>query len=281
MEVGALDELVELPDGRRAQLWLGGAARGPLVVFAHGCPDTRHAAMSGHQAAVEAGVRLLAVNRPGYGRSDPDDTSQSSVADDLVAVTDLLGVERFGLLGMSVGGSYAVTCAARHPHRVAVLGLVATQWRTGAGEGTVAEAVEAARPEFERWVAGVAPDDPDDRALATRWRRSLPAPDAALLAGVSDHELAASARDALSNHEGYLRDAALVFRPWDHDPEEVGAPAYLWFGELDDAAPPAEGRALGARIPGATVTVRPATTHLATLLAHWPDILATLRPHLH
>ena len=275
-----MDEVVELPDGRRAQVWLGGATRGPLVVFAHGCPDTRHAAMTGHEAAVGAGLRLLAVNRPGYGRSDPDETSQSSVADDLVAVADLLGVERFGLLGMSVGGSYAVTCAARHPDRVAVLGLVATQWRTSAGEDTVAEAVESARPEFERWVEGVAPDDPDDNALAARWRGGLPAPDAALLAEVSDHEVAASVREALGNHEGYLRDAALVFRPWDHAPEEVAAPTYLWLGELDESAPPADGMDLGARIPGASVTVRPATTHLATLLAHWPDTLRTLRPHL-
>lgn len=274
-----MDEVVELPDGRRAELWLGGAARGPLVVFAHGCPDTRHAAMTGHDAAVDAGLRLLAVNRPGYGRSDPDETSQSSVADDMVAVADLLGVERFGLLGMSVGGSYAVTCAARHPDRVAVLGLVATQWRTSAGPGTVGEAVEAARPEFERWVEGVDPDDPDDSALASRWRGGLPAPDAALLDEVGDREVAASVREALGNHEGYLRDAALAFRPWDHAPEEVAAPTYLWLGELDESAPPADGRDLGARIPGATVTVRP-TTHLATLLAHWPDTLTTLRPHL-
>ncbi len=64
-------------------------------------------------------------------------------------------------------------------------------------------------------------------------------------------------------------------------PEEVRCPSYLWSGELDESAPPEEGAALGARITGATVTVRPATTHLATLLAHWPDLLATLRAHLH
>ena len=31
------------------------------------------------------------------------------------------------------------------------------------------------------------------------------------------------------------------------------------------------------RIPQASVTVRPDTTHLATLANHWPDILATLQ----
>lgn len=83
---------VTLPDGRTAQLWVGGAADGPVVLFCHGCPDTRHAAMTGEQAAREAGVRLLAVNRPGYGDSDAHASSQGSVADDAVAVADLLGI---------------------------------------------------------------------------------------------------------------------------------------------------------------------------------------------
>ncbi len=74
-------DLVTLPDGRRAQVWLGGTDEGPLVLFFHGCPDTRHAAMTGHEAVVAAGVQILCVNRPGYGASDPHDATQSTVAD--------------------------------------------------------------------------------------------------------------------------------------------------------------------------------------------------------
>ena len=65
------DDLVTLPDGRVAQLWQGGTPAGPVVFFLHGCPDTRRAAFSGAEAARRAGVRLVAVNRPGYGRSEP------------------------------------------------------------------------------------------------------------------------------------------------------------------------------------------------------------------
>ena len=271
--------MVALPDGRRAQYWLCGADDGPLVAFLHGCPDTRHAAMTGDSAARDAGVRVLAVNRPGYGRSDLHASTQTSVAADLMAVADHLGVDTMALLGMSIGGTYAVPAAAAHPDRVRALGLVATQF--GRSEpGSVADVVERFRPEFEEWVASIAPEDPDDAALAVRWRAALPPPDAALLAALPDHEAASAAREALAQHDGYLRDAALAFRDWDLRPEDVSCPTHLWYGELDTAAPLAEGEQLARRIPGARLVVRPDTTHLSTLLSHWPDILATLRTHL-
>ncbi len=274
-----MDDTVELPDGRRAQWWLGGAADGPLVAFLHGCPDTRHAAMTGDAAARDAGVRLLAVNRPGYGSSGVDSSTQLSVATDLMAVADRIGVETMALLGMSIGGSYAVTAAAAHPDRVRALGLVATQF--GRSEpGSVDEVVERFRPEFEKWVARIAPEEPDDAALADRWRGGLPPADAALLAALPDRDVAAAAREALAQHDGYLRDAALAFRDWDRRPEDVACPTHLWYGELDTAAPLAEGESLARLIQGSRLVVRPGTTHLATLLSHWPDVLATLRAHL-
>lgn len=274
-----MGDTVRLPGGRRAQYWSGGADDGPLVVFLHGCPDTRRAAMTGHEAARAAGVRLLAVNRPGYGTSEVHESTQSSVADDLMCVAGHVGADEVALLGMSIGGSYAVTAAARHPGRVRALGLVATQF--GRSEpGSVADVVTRFRPDFERYAADVAPHDPDDAALAARWRGALPPDDAALLTALPDAEVAAAAREALAQHDGYLRDAALAFRDWDAAPEDVACPTHLWYGELDTAAPLVEGEELARRIPGARLVVRPETTHLATLLRHWHDILATLRPHL-
>ncbi len=265
-----------LADGRRAQLWLGGADDGPLVLFFHGCPDTRHVAMTGHDAAVAAGVRLLCVNRPGYGASDAHASTQGSVADDAVQVAWSVGHERFAVLGMSIGCSYALATAARHPDRVTALGLVAASY--GRLEpGSVDEQVARYRPGFEEYVAGVRPDDSDDAALAARFLARLPEADAALLSRLPTSEVAASVREALVVHEGYLRDAALAFSPWDHQPGEVRCPVRLWFGELDDRASASAAMPLVDRLPDAEVTVRPATTHLATLVAHWADVLAALR----
>jgi pimeloyl-ACP methyl ester carboxylesterase len=263
-------------DGRVLQGWLGGADDGPLVAVLHGCPDTRHVAMTGDAAARAAGVRLLCVNRPGYGDSTPYDSSHASVADDLVGVAATLGHGRLGVLAMSVGGGYAVACAARHPDRVAVLGLVATQ-PPGERSAPVADLEAEVAPEFLAWRASVAPEDPDDEALAARWVAMLPPADGALVAALGSRAVAASVREALARPEGYLRDAALSLRPWPHRPEEVRCPVRAWFGEEDDRSAAAPAATLTDGFGDVEVVVRPATSHLATLVAHWPAVLATLR----
>ena len=118
--------------------------------------------------------------------------------------------------------------------------------------------------------------DPDNAALAARWLGSLPVDDAALLgAALSTADLAASVREALACHDGYLRDAALLYSDWGFDLSDVRCPTHLWFGAQDDRNPPSTGHWWADHIAGAELTVTP-TTHLATLLANWPQILRTL-----
>ena len=267
---------VFLSDGRALRYWNGGTD-GPVVLVFHGCPDTRRIAMTGGKAAYDAGVRLLAFNRPGYGSSTPAASTHTSVARDAVELLDLWGIERVAVLGMSVGGSYAAAFAATYPERVTALALVSAQGNTVTDtEGTVEDAVERMRPEFMEWRAKIDPDDEDDAALAGRFLAELPAADAALLREFDDEFVGYLAFEALVKPEGYLRDAALLFREWDFDPSAVRCPTTLWCGELDDNA------MSGAtwwteRVPQAHVDVRPGTTHLATLLTQWPGILRRLR----
>jgi pimeloyl-ACP methyl ester carboxylesterase len=263
-------------DGRVLQGWLGGDPDGPLVAVMHGCPDTRHVAMGGEAAAREAGVRLLCVNRPGYGVSTPHASSHATVADDLADVATGLGHERFAVLGMSVGGGYAVACAARHPARVGALGLVATQAPGGRTE-PVESLVAEIEPEFLAWRSTVDPEDPDDASLTARWLTMLPPPDAALVAARGPAAVAASVREALVSPIGYLRDAALMSRPWEHGPEEVRCRVSAWFGEDDDRASAAAAAGLLGGFAAVEVTVRPATSHLATLVGHWSEVLLALR----
>lgn len=290
-------DLLRLPDGRVLQLWHGGDARGAPVLFFHGTPDCRLAAASGHEAATAAGVRLLAFSRPGYGASTPGPSDHLTVADDTVAVADALDVETFAVLGMSLGGQYALACAARHPHRVLAAGVVAAPAVVPAldpplprdgldDEGRayfrdlarrdVAQNVAAMRPDFLEWVARIDPADPDDDALAGRWEAALHDLDAALLADEPAAARAAGVREALATPEGYLRDAAVAFRPWDFRPEDVRCPTWLWYGAHDPQAAVRNGAWLAERIPDARLVVRADTAHLGTLRRHWPEILSAL-----
>jgi pimeloyl-ACP methyl ester carboxylesterase len=267
--------LTSLPDGRVAEYWLGGADEGPVVLFFHGCPDTRWAAMTGAAAAREVGVRLLSVNRPGYGRSTRHESSHATVTRDALAVLDHLGVERVAALGMSAGGAYAATLAARHPHRVGALGVVAALPMDATDTSTVAELVERFRAGYCDFVAGIDPDDQDDRAVAARWLSALPEQDAALLRSHGPAFVAGSVREALAEPDGYLRDAALLFRAWPERVEDVRCPTRLWYGGADERARPG-GDWFAARISGAELVVRSGASHWETLAAHWSDILGWL-----
>lgn len=108
-----------LPDGRQLAYREMGDPTGLPVVYQHGWgyprlwhPDTG--------IAQRAGVRLIGVDRAGYGQStlQPDRTVADSAAD-VAALADHLGLDRFAMLGWSLGGLHALAAAAAMPQRVA------------------------------------------------------------------------------------------------------------------------------------------------------------------
>jgi len=284
-----------LHDSRTLQWSECGLPDGVPVVFLHGCPDTRRASWSGHEAARRAGVRLLAANRPGYGASTPAAPSYHQVVDDVAELADSLGLEQFAVLGMSVGGTFALACAALLPDRVTHATLVGTPGEAprmdpayprdeldeparaffdSLASGTPEQNLQRLRPDFLAWRAGVDPDDPDDVALASRWLASLPPEDRALVDG-PPAEVAAAARDAIGVPDGYLSDAALAFGRWPFRLEDVRCHVALWYGERDAQAPPRNGEWLAERLTDATLQVEPGLGHLESLVRSWDAVLGS------
>jgi pimeloyl-ACP methyl ester carboxylesterase len=178
---------------------------------------------------------------------------------------------------MSVGGAYAAACAATHPGRVRALGVVATLPPPADDPAeSVEEMMRGFAPGFAEYVAGLAPQDPDDLALVDRFTAGLPPADAQLLrASVPTGDVAASVREALAVPEGYLRDAALTFRPWAFDLGAIRCPTTLRYGSADERAMPG-GPWLAERVRHAELVVVPGATHLATLLGSWPALIGSL-----
>jgi len=73
--------------------------------------------------------RAVALDLRGHGQSDPPVTggyAVDSLAGDIVEVVDALGLDRFVLVGHSMGGVAAIAYAGAHPARVAGLVMVGT-----------------------------------------------------------------------------------------------------------------------------------------------------------
>ena len=72
------------------------------------------------------GIRLIGVDRPGYGASTrKPGRSIMDVVDDLMLLSKALKLERFAVLGYSAGGPYALASAWRFPQIVTHCAVVA------------------------------------------------------------------------------------------------------------------------------------------------------------
>jgi len=104
-----------------------GPADAPAVLLLHGFGTSREA-MMGLMPWLADSHRAIAPDLPGFGRHPYHDGSVHDAdfyVRQIVAFADALGLERFDVVGTSMGGALATHLAARHPDRVSRLVLLA------------------------------------------------------------------------------------------------------------------------------------------------------------
>src|ERR1700716_3282454 len=114
---------VDLDDGRVLGYREYGELTGTPIVYLHGMPGSRLDPVALDEEYRRLGVRVVAIERPGYGLSSA--RRSGGLVDwpaDVAAVADHLAIERFAVLGYSSGGKYAAACAYALPDRVTVVG---------------------------------------------------------------------------------------------------------------------------------------------------------------
>jgi pimeloyl-ACP methyl ester carboxylesterase len=81
-------------------------------LFFHGVPASRLIPASGQYTAAELGVRLIGVDRPGFGLSDfQHGRKLLDWPKDVAVLADTLGLAQFAIIGTSCGGPHALACA--------------------------------------------------------------------------------------------------------------------------------------------------------------------------
>jgi pimeloyl-ACP methyl ester carboxylesterase len=283
-----------LPDGRTLAYDDVGDPAGVPVVYLHGTPDSRRGRPADDGAA-SVGIRLLAVDRPGFGDSDVDAAAPlASLGDDLARLLDAVAVDRAVLLGWSGGGLAALGAAtsAALASRLAALGLVGTlppaeaydapDVLSALGDGRRAFAEIARDVSAAELAAEVAPylvPDPLDAAIARAHVLELAgdvgraelarAPGAvdALTAG-----LEASVRHGV---QGLVGD---IERQLERglDLSAITCPVRTFHGSLDEISPPEVGTWLVAHLPSAVLDLTPGAGH-HLLFPRWRGILRALR----
>lgn len=270
-------------DGRTVAYAVWGDRDGFPVISLHGTPGCRLERWPHEELFVELGVCLVTHDRAGYGQSTRrPGRSIADEVDDVRALADELGYERFGVTGASGGGPHALACAALMPDRVVratchvgvaplgTPGLERNEWLAGMdpenikefewaeqGEDVLTAEIEA---EYERTKTRVA-DDParvlESFELSEADRAQLERPELQQIIRESTFELGANGVG------GWVDDDLAVLEPWGFDVAQVTIPVLVWYGASDVLVPAAHGDWLAANVPGCAVLID-ASGHLGT-----------------
>lgn len=282
-----------LADGRVLSVDDVGDANGTPVLFLHGTPDSRLGRHPDDGLAEAAGVRLLAVDRPGCGRSTSHPgRTLATVADDLAGLVDRLDINCVGVLATSAGAPFAVALAACHPDRVGGVALAAPLVPVSAyDDPAVAEAAGPGRLLFAEMAAETAPDEvagevapyllPDPataEAVAAQMREAADAAreaDLQRIPGGFEAIVASSVEAVALGRDGLHQDVATQAARPDVDLARCAAPTWIWCGSADEVAPPAFGRWWADQLPDAHLEVVDGASHILAL-THWTALLGTL-----
>lgn len=199
---------------------------------------------------------MVIYDNRGAGRSSqpPPGYTMVDLADDAAGLLAALGIDSANVFGISMGGMIALNLAVHHPARVRRLALGCT---TAGGTLTVQPAPEVLSAMLEPASGGNRYDDYLDGAWITLSPTTLEErPD--LVTDLA--ELAAGNRQTPQGYAGQLQ--AVTTHDVSAYLEQITMPTLVMHGERDLLVPPANGRLLAERIPGATFVSYPDAGHM-------------------
>ncbi len=233
---------------------------GPPVVLLHPL------ALSGEvweplAASLSGEFSVHAIDLRGHGDSawDGRPFTIEDMALDLAQVLDALGLPAVGLLGLSMGGSVALTFAGLFPARVSSLVLAdttawygeeaATAWAERAKKALDVPRADQLPFQVDRWFSPSFRTEEVDRVSRIFLRTS------------------SAAHAAASTAMGELDSRHLL--------PAITAPTLVLVGADDYATPPAMAEALATTIPDATLSVLPGLRHMS--LMERPSLAGVVR----
>ena len=284
------DTTVRTGSGRTLAYAETGEPDGAPLFYFHGIPGSR---LDFHQpfnrpALDGAGVRIIGIDRPGYGGSGFQPRRRyTDWPDDVATVADALGIDRFGIVAYSGGGPYAVACAVGLPDRVTSVGVVSgdgpaemPNFRDGMGK------TDALMIRIARWASPVGrlainqarrQAERAPEKFSGQFDKELSPPDVAVhgAAGMRDAVRVAFLESTRHGARGIVEDYRIWSAPTGLDYTAVRCPVRIWHGDADAVVPVQHARYVAGLIPGAELELMPGIGHLHTA-ARWHDFVTAV-----
>ncbi|EHR49832.1 putative hydrolase or acyltransferase of alpha/beta superfamily [Saccharomonospora marina XMU15] len=229
---------------------------GPPLVLLHGHPFDRTMWRPQVERFSAEGWRVIAPDLRGYGESGGVEavTPFEVFAGDVAELLDALGIDRFVLGGLSMGGQLVMECQRLFPERIRGLLLAATSPHAETARGR-ADREQQARRLLREGMAGYA-EEVLPKMLAPHNIAGLPA--------TARHVLGMMRATSPQGAAAALRGRAL--RP-DYVAMlgRIEVPTLIVVGRLDEFTPVAVARELHEHIPNSTLAIIENAAHLPNL----------------
>lgn len=271
---------VTADDGTAIAYETYGPPDGSPLLFLHGTPGSRLLGGVFEDHAHDAGVRVIAPDRLGYGRSGvPNQFSLERGASALESLLDALCVERVPVVAFSGGTPHALATAASMPVRITgvelVSGAVPPQY------GTDPSPMHRVLGTLARWAPSVAGGGYRLSAMLAR-RRSPTAVTDLYTAPESPVEVPESVARLVgqdfragldSTTAGAVHDSQHFTATWNLSVDAIECPVRFWHGTADSIAPIEDVRAFSEVYPQVTIEPLEDHGHLGTLIASREPVL--------
>src|SRR5262245_20706032 len=266
--------VIELPDKRYLAFAEFGDTHGVPVFTFHGTPGSRLQIAPTRNRPVTPGIRLIAPDRPGYGFSTF--YAERRLVDwpnDVAALADHLGIDRFAVMGISGGGPHALVCAHALKSRligVACVSGVGPLGDPSAQEGmmfqnrlltTLAQHATTLMRGLIKMQANAMQRDPDRQFEALQKR--VPQADRDVLA---DPEFRAQMIDDFRHFSATAslaaaQDFEIFAADWGFSLGDIAMPVHYWQGGVDRNVPARHAELMASRTPRAELHQYPDEGH--------------------
>jgi len=283
------DDRLRLANGRCLSYRVYGQnPSGPLVFYFHGTPGSRLELALCDAESCDSDARIVAVDRPGMGRSSYYDNRRiSDWPCDIEQLAAALGHADipFGIIGLSGGAPYAAACAHQIPHRLTHVAIVSGHTPLGVCDtcpGNQDDLIDliARRPQLGKraikLIGRRLERKPDKviRKICENW--SAADEKLILCTPIHHRQLIANLGEAIRcGPAGLVTDVRLLAGCWGFQLCGIsGVPVSIWQGGCDPVATPSMGRYFQQQIAGSDLIVDPRAGHVTMFKWHSREILS-------
>ncbi|MGH8977108.1 MAG: alpha/beta fold hydrolase [Acidimicrobiia bacterium] len=277
------DHVIEVADGRTVGFADLGTPADDAVLWCHGGPGSRLEAEHLASDARDSGFRIVGIDRPGYGLSDPQPgRTIAEWVSDALAVADRLGIESFFTVGASTGGAFALAAAALAPRRVrgvvACCAMTDMRWRPARATMSQrhAHAVWDAPDRDTAIEAAIASHGLDGSKLMTGDGPPLAASDRALFTNPEWMRAMGTTMPQMFTHglEGYADDRIADDAGWvGFDVGSISCPVIVLHGGSDVIVDVIHARHTASIVPNAQLRVFDTLGHFSIVVEVLPALV--------